>query len=376
MTWRARSWIALLTVFALAACERKKAETTTTPPLPVVAVKAVSRDVPDYRYYPGTTQSPAVVEVDARIRGYLEERSFEEGDDVEQNDSLYLVQPDQYEAKVRQGEAAVLIAKSNLDFAQKEYDRNKPLSESGAISQQEWDRHARALEDATGRLTMAEANLTEARLNLSYCTLVAPISGRIGQTVVDVGNLVGPNSPSGATLATIMQLDPMRVLFSPPVKEFSLYERARRAGSVPVQVTVEQADGEPLVYEGVLDLIDNTAQSRTSTFVARALFSSPERLVLPDQFAVVRAQLGTFADAVLVPTAALVDEHTSHYVRVVKPDDTVERRTVQLRAEYGALTRISSGLSAGETVVVEASPVLRAGGKVSPTIKGIDAFEQ
>jgi membrane fusion protein (multidrug efflux system) len=363
-------------ILVLLGCKHDSTEPAAPPAIPVDAVKAVTRDVPNYQYYPGTTQSPAVVDVDARVEGYLDARLFREGQDIEKDDPLFLIQPDKFEAEVLQAEAFVLIATAGLEYAQLEYRRNKPLAESGAISQQEWDKYARLLEDAIGQFMAAEANLAEARLNLSYCNVKAPISGRIGRAFVDVGNLVGPTSPSGSKLATIVQLDLMRVLFSPAAREFALFEHAHQQGTVPVRVTIEQFEGESVMYDGVLDLIDNVAQQDTSTFLARAIFPSLDRLVLPDQYAAVRVKLGMFDNAVLVPSAAVIDEHTKHYVYVVKSNDTVERRAVQCGQEYGALTRISSGLEAGEIVIVGSSPALRTDGKVSVTMKSIESFEK
>lgn len=358
-----------LALLALCACEEKKAATSTTPPAPtpVVAVKAITQDVPDRRTYPGVTQSPATVNVDARVRGYLQERSFEEGDDVSKGDRLYLIQPEQYQADVERAEAETAVARTNLAHANHEKDRNEPLAADGAISQQEWDRYVKAADDAASRLAAAEADLTDAKLKLSYTIVTAPIDGRVGATMVDVGNLVGPGSSE--TLAQIVQLDPMRVVFSPSTSEYTAFERARRAGAVPVTVSVQQRGAAPLTFDGAIDLLDNTAQARSSTFTARAQFDSTDKLVLPAQLVNVQVHLGTISGAILVPSSALIAEHTDHYVYVVKSDQTIESRQVQLGDEFGAMTHIISGLKEGETVVASASPKIRAGDKVTVTLK-------
>ena len=358
-------------------CKERSSSASSTPaaPLSVVAVKAVARDVPLYRTYPATTQSPAVVDVDARVKGYLEERLFEEGQDVGVGQLLYRIQPDQYAAQVVQAEADVEIARTNLVFAQTEYKRNEPLSQSGAISQQEWDRYARMLADAEGKLALAEANLVEASLNLSYTRVEAPIPGRIGATQVDVGNLVGPLAPDGQTLATIVRLDPMRVVFQPAADEYPAFAEAHARGEVPVRVTIPQRTGDPLIFDGGIDLLNNTAQPNTSTFIARAQFASPKRLVLPEQYASVRVKLATLAGAVLVPTDAIYEEPTKHYVYVVKPDDSIERRDVELGGEFEGFTRVASGLQAGQTVIVSASPLILKGvSKVKPDVVDADAY--
>lgn len=369
-----RAWVLLSVLILMLGCQEKPSSAPPAAPLPVVAVKAVARDMPVFRAYPGTTQSPAVVQIDARVKGYLEERLFEEGRDVEAGQLLYRIQPDRFAAQVAQAEADVEIARTNLKFAKTEYDRNEPLSESGAISKQEWDRYARTYADAQGKLVAAEANLVEASLNLSYTEVAAPIAGRVGATMVDVGNLVGPGTPEGSALAQIVQLDPMRVVFQPAADEYPVFATAHNNGDVPVRITIPQRAGDALVFDGKLDLLNNTAQSKTSTFVARAVFDSSDARVLPEQFASVRVTLGTLSQAVLVPTDALFQMPTQHYVMVVKPDDSIERRGVELGDATGGFTRIASGLKAGEPVIVSASPmVLKGVAKVAP--KMVDADE-
>lgn len=365
-------------VCAFAGCDREKPAAQTPPPVPVVVVKAIARDIPVYRTYPGTTQSPSTVQVDARVEGFLEATHFTEGERVQAGQLLFEIQPDQYEADLIQAEADVTIAASNLRFAKQEYDRNEPLSQSGAISQQAWDRYAHSYVDAQGKLAAAEAGLLDAELNLSYTRVAAPIDGRIGAYIVDVGNLVGPGTSSGEALAQIVQLDPMRVIFQPGADEYAAFVRAQDRTDeqgVSVRLTVAQRDGGPLVFEGAIDLLNNTAQPSTSTFIARAQFLNPDGLVLPGQYISVRVRLGSIANAVLVPTDALYKDPTDHFVLVLEDADTLERRVVRVGDEVGGFTHIFSGLKAGEVVAVSASPiVLRVSGEVQPKLVDAEAL--
>ena len=373
----ARTTLAVLLPAAAAwttGCDRHEAAPAPPPPIPVVAVKAVTGSVPDDRSYPGTTQSPDVVIIDARVRGELEGRFFREGDDVDQGDLLYLIQPDEYEADVARQEAEVRNARTNVDFARREYERNEPLAESGAISQQEWDRYERTLADAEGRLAAAEASLANAELNLSYCRVEAPVSGRIGNTLVNVGNVVGPGSPSGSVLARIVSLDRMQVYFSPGAHEYPDLERARQQGRVRATIAVSRGSDAPLTYDGHVDLLDNLAQSETSTFLARAVFESPDRLVLPGQYARVTVHVRMITDAVLVPTAALIEGDGDQTVHVVDADGKAARRVVTIGRADGAMTQILSGLKASETVIVTASPQLKAGDVVNVTMMTAEAY--
>ncbi|MEO0965711.1 MAG: efflux RND transporter periplasmic adaptor subunit [Planctomycetota bacterium] len=364
-----RGWlIALACCLSIGCDERKTATTKTPPPTPVLVVKALARDIPIYRSYPGTTQALSTVQVSARVEGYLEASLFTEGEHVEAGQPLYEIQPDQYEADLIQAQADVAIAQSNLAFAKQEYDRNEPLSQTGAISQQSWDRYAHSYADAQGQLAAAEANLLDAELNLSYTRVVAPIDGRIGADIVDVGNLVGPGTSSGEALAQIVQLHPIRVVFQPGADEYAAFANASSGASgIPVRIAIAQRSGSPLTFDGAIDLLNNTAQPGTSTFIARAQFPNPRGLVLPGQYTTVRVRLGTVQNAVLVPTDALYKDPRDHYVLMLKDGDTLQRQTVAIGDEVGGYTHIVSGLSAGETVAVAASPVvLRGSGKVKP----------
>ena len=343
------------------------------PPMPATTVKAESRDIPDIRVYPATTQAIHEVTIVARVQGILQERSFDEGSNIEKDAPLFLIEPEMYEAATLAAKAQVLGAEVQLGFAREAYTRNEPLALTGAISQQSWDQYVANLEGALAQLEAAQASLIQAQLNLGYTEIVAPFAGRIGQRYVDVGNLVGPGL--NQSLALVVQLDPMRVVFEPAGTELGDYLKAWPSTKVPVAVTFSTTNGTKTI-DGTLDLVDNTLNSGTSTFTARAEFANADETVYPGLFAEVAVTIGVLSGSIVVPPQAVFAELESSYVWTVTKDNTLTRKNVVLGLEFGGVL-IVNGLDAETTVLVEGNPYfLKEGAKIDPTLMTIDAFEK
>lgn len=341
------------------------------PPLPVTTVKAETQEVPDIRNYPGNTDAIYEAYAVARVQGYLEERFFEEGEDVEEGEVLFRIQQPPFEAEVLVNQGKVLDAEVQLGYARTEYKRNEPLTETGAISEQEWDGYVRNLESAIAQLESAQGALIQSQINLDYTEVQAPFSGRIGRRLVSVGNLVGPGE--NENLAYIVQLDPMRIIFEPAGTELVDYLKAWPAKTVPVTVTFQSTSG-PEVMKGALDLVDNTLNSGTSTFMARAQFSNPNGVVLPGLFGDVEVNIGSLGKVVVVPSEAINSELQSHYVWSVNAKNELERVSVTLGRTYKGM-RIVTGLKSGTSVVVAGNPMgLRPNTPVKPTSMTIEAY--
>ncbi|MCH2137360.1 MAG: efflux RND transporter periplasmic adaptor subunit, partial [Phycisphaerales bacterium] len=230
--------------------------TQAPPPAPVTAVKALGEDIPDFRYYPAITQAVLEAEIVARVEGYLEQRDFIEGDDVVAGQRLYLIQQEEYVAGLIQAKAALANAEAELEFDRYTFKQTTLNYEGGGGTVYEVDEARASLLEAEANVEAARAQVLNAELDLSYTEVIAPFNGRMSETDVNIGNLVG----SGATaeqLATLVMLDPMRVIFEPAGTELVQFLEAS-SSTVPVQITVRETGGEQQIFNGALDLVNNT----------------------------------------------------------------------------------------------------------------------
>lgn len=352
----------LILVLSLSACDRKPQSVTHEDP-EVEVVDVVQRSIPDYREYVGNTASVQSVTLVARVEGFLETRAFDEGADVEAGQVLYTIDPKPFEASLKQAEGDLAEAQASLKNAQLEVGRYKKLLKTQDVSREQYDEKVTDAQVDTGRVETAQAAVDLARLDLGYTRILAPFSGRIGKTLVDTGNLVGPGHTD--QLALLVQLDPIYAYFHPRDRDLSLLADRVRAGETPVQV--RPPHGGKQTWSGRIDFIDNTVDSATNTVTMRALVNNPDRTLLPGQYVRVRVDLGERPDALLVPAEALVQRQTRLQLYVVKPDDTVEVRDVEAGAQVSGLRVIESGVKAGERVAVTGLQKLKTGTRVKVT---------
>ena len=338
--------------------------------LPIVGVDTVrTRNVEVYGEFPGKIRAQQFVEVRARVEGYLEKMMFAEGTRVNKDQVLFIIDPKQYKAQVDRAEALVAKNKAIALKAERDLARIKPLFEQKAASQLDLDNAVAAYESAKADVNVSEANLTEARLALSYTTVRSPISGYISERHVDIGTLVGPGAQS--LLANVVKSDTVLVEF----KMTDLDYQKSKARNVNLgqqdtsrhwnpYVTITLADKSQYKYKGLVDFADPLVDAKSGTFSVRAEMPNPERELLPGQFTNVKVLLDVRENAVAVPTKAITIEKSGAYVFVVKLDGTVEKRFIQTGPEVENVTVVERGLRANEVIVVEGQHKLSHGNKV------------
>jgi membrane fusion protein, multidrug efflux system len=353
----------------------------------VQVAKATQESLPTEVRVVGTVEASAVVQVKSQIAGQLESVSFTEGQNVKQGDVLFHIDPRPYQEALRQAEAAVqrdqaqvAQADANLvrdqaqaKFAETDAARQEQLNKENLASKLTADQartaldvnrataHASEAMVNTARATLAsdQSAVAKAKLDLSYCTIPAPISGRTGNLLVNQGNLVKEND---AALVVIHRVEPIFVTFGVPEDHLSAIRRLNAIQALAVHIALQ--DGGNRTATGTLAVIDNTVDASTGTIHLKAALDNRDGMLWPGQFVNVALTLDTVRNATVVPTEAIQAGRQSQVVFVVKPGNTVEIRPVTLGASRGGKTVIEKGLTPGETVVIDGQMALFPGAPV------------
>lgn len=370
--------LTLVTAMAVvtAGCEEKN--TFVPPPPPKVTVaKPTRQSVTDYLELTGNSQAINTVKLVARVEGYLEGLHFQDGADVRKGDLLFSIQPQQYQAQLAQAKAQVQAQQAALLNAETEYERYSRLYQQKAAAATDVDNWRFQRDSAKAAVANAMAQVDIANLNIGYTQVTAPFTGRMGRRLVDVGNVVGAGGQE-TPLAEINQIDPIYVYFT--INELDLLrirERQQQAGEgdyrvrpVPIQAGLANEPGYP--HEGRIDFAAISLDPGTGTLLVRAVFSNPDRVLLPGLFVRLRLPVGRDRNAILVPEVALGNDQIGRYVLVVDDKNVVERRGVQTGQSYGELRVVTEGLNGDERVVVNG--LLRAipGRQVDPQMQGAE----
>jgi len=332
-------------------------------PMPVTVSAAERRDVPYYLTGLGSVTAYYTVSVKSRVDGQLIDVKFKEGQAVKQGQLLAVIDPRPFQVALEQAQAALFRDQASLRDAQLNYTRFKGLlQDSGAMSQQQVDTQRSTADQLDGAVRNDQAMIDSAKLNLSYCHITAPVSGRIGLRQVDPGNIV--HAADATPMFVITQLQPISVLFTLP--EDNLPAVSRHLAQDPLAVDAYSRDNQTKLATGKLLTIDNQIDQTTGTGKLKAVFDNKDNALWPNQFVNVRLLLNTQKDSTVIPAATVQRGPQGTYVFVVKKDNTVEVRPVTIAFTQNNLSVISNGLSPNEVVVIDGQDKLQASSHVIP----------
>lgn len=343
-------------------CEKKQKAPPAAAPPEVTVEKVVLQTVPVHLDYVATTKSVKTVDIRARVEGFLEERRFVEGADVKKGDIIFVIEKAPYQAELEGSLAQLAQDKASLSFALDQVKRYKPLAEKDFVTQEALEDYETKAREAAAAVNADLAKIKQNRLNLGYCTMYAPLDGRIGRTLVNVGNLVGAGEDT--KLATIVQLDPLYAYFSPSEKDLRLILKYRQEKDIPVNIIL--SDGSTQVHPGKVDFIDNMADPQANTINMRAVIPNPEKTLLPGIYVQASLFLCDVPDTPLISEKAIAEDQTGMYVYVVGQDNKVEKRLVKVGFLYKHRKIIWKGLKAGDRVITEGLQMVRPGMVVQP----------
>ena len=316
--------------------------------VPVTVAKVEQKDVPVQLSAIGNVQAFSTVSIRALVSGQLTRVSFREGEDVRRGRQLFTIDPRPYAAAFLQAQANLARDEAQLRNAQSEAARYADLVKKDYVTKEEYEKITSGAEAAKAVVAADRASVENARLQLSYCNIVAPIDGRTGSLMVHAGNLVRANDTN--PLVVINQVTPVYVQFAVPEGELS---RLRARGGLGVPVTAAPKQGGSPLAAGKLSFIDNAVDTTTGTIALKAVFGNQNRALWPGQFVSVAVTLQDRPNAVVVPSQAVQSGQRGQYVYVVKQDNSVEMRPVRVEEAVNQQAIIDSGVTPGETVVTD-----------------------
>lgn len=379
---RGRGWLVLLIIAAVAVAAyrfwpRSSAQAPAAPtapvaggrragggPPPVVAVKATKGDIGVYIVDPGSVAPVYTVTVQSQISGYLTQVLYKEGDTVQKGQALAEIDPRPYQVQLETAQAALARDQANLNNAQVDLKRYQTLLPLRAVPEQTVATQAALVKSDEGVVQTDQAAIDSAKLNLVYCHITAPITGRVGLRLIDPGNYVQPTS----ALVVITQLQPITAVF--PIAEDSLPAVIQkwRAGA---RLQVEALDRNmKKLTTGYLSTIDNQIDPTTGTVKLRATFANKDNALFPNQFINARLLVEEKHGVTLLPTAAIQRNNQQTYVWFVKPDSTVTVRQIKLGTTEGDQSEITGGINPGDEVVMTGVDRLQEGTKVNAQLEG------
>jgi multidrug efflux system membrane fusion protein len=341
----------------------KQALAATSRSVPVAVTPAVQQDFPVYLSGLGSVTAFNTVNVKSRVDGELVQVNFREGQLVNKGDLLILIDPRPYEVQLAQAQAQLYKDQASLRDAQLNYQRFKDLLQvSGAMSQQQVDTQKATADQFEGAVRADQATIDNAKLQITYCHITAPVSGRIGLRLVDAGNIVHATDQN--PMLVITQIQPISVIFTLPQDSLPVVAHKMKQGTLSVDAY--SRDDQTKLATGTLLTIDNQIDQTTGTGRLKATFDNRDGVLWPNQFVNIRLLLDVKKNITVVPSVAVQRGPQGTFVYVVKADKSVEARPVTVAMSQSNQSAIATGLQPGDIVVTDGQDKLQNGAKVEP----------
>jgi membrane fusion protein, multidrug efflux system len=348
--------------FAILVCLPANAQQPAPPPA-VLVQPAELRSMTKQAEFVGRAEALEKVDLRARVQGFLGPRLFKEGDTVKENQVVFTIEREPFEAVVDQRKAQLAAAEATFANSDQQLQRTTELARKGNAPIAQLDQRTAEQRQAKAAVMEAEANLRDAQIQLSYTDIKTPISGRIGRAAVSPGNLVGPDT---GVLATVVQDDPMQVLFSVTQREMLEARDSEVTGKVRARVRL--ANGSLYSEKGRVDFLDVQVNPRTDGQTVRAMFPNPDDILTSGQTVRVIIEEKGGDKVLVIPQSAIAIDQTGPYVFVVGENNTVEQRRLKLGTNREGLAVVEDGVKPGERVVVQGQQRIRAGITVAPQL--------
>jgi len=350
----------IILLFALFPACSKKTAPPPKPPVPVSAATVIQKTVPVQIRVIGNVEPYSTVSVKSQIGGILMRVHFKEGQDVNNGALLFTIDPRPYEAALKQAEANLSKDNAQLENAREEVRRYAELVKKGYVAQEQYDQIRTNATTFEETVNADRAVVENARLQLKYCYIYSPLTGRTGNLFANEGNLIKANADN--PMVVVNQIQPIYVTFFVAEQYLSDIKRYMAGGKVLVNAFITKGEENP--EEGILTFVDNTVDVATGTIKLKATFANRKKRLWPGQFVDVVIVLTTQPNAIVVPTQSIQAGQKGQYVYVIKDDLTVEDRQVTVGRTLNSETVIEKGLRAGEKVVTDGQLRLVPGAKI------------
>ncbi len=351
---------------------------TIAQPTPSVTVAAVeSREIVDFDEYTGQTEASEIVEIRSRIFGFLKSIDFKDGQYVEEGTTLFTIEPDEYQAIHEQSLAKIAVNDANLELSRSKLAMKERLRPNGAISQEEYEEAVAAVHEAEATIAAAKADANRTAIDLKYTEIKSPISGRVDRALVSKGNLLTGGQSSGTLLTTVVNEQPMYVYFDVDERSLLRYMRRRtpdkaatgNLSDLGVECFVQLADEKDFPHRGLIDFASAEVNASTGTARLRAVFENADHALSSGLFVRIKIPVSKPYQALLIPERALSTDQNTKFVYVVGDDGVANRRVVELGKLEGDMRVITSGLAAGDRVIVKGMQRVKPGQRVEAEVE-------